>query len=271
MKYTALDKAFLACDAIFNIMEYMTAHQALARATEILDCLAQQRERSATVAEIALACDIPEASAHRLLQALKAIDWVDQLGPRQPYRLGPRAWSLTSGQAYLADVIDAVRPDAQKCAQKTGLVVVLAGMRGAQRQTIGRFYAQGLDPSRSLPYESSDLYSTSGGRLLFAMLSRKARLLLINEIGLPGPKWQGILDRDELFTELDDIRRQKLCTIQRGAQMTTSVLLRFPKTSPLAARGDFALGCFGHSGKDEGAVHQALQTCVQHIHAKTTV
>ena len=248
----------------------MSAHQALLRATEILDFLSKQGAELSTVSDIATACNLPEASCHRLLQALKSMDWVDQSGLRKPYRLGPRAWSLTSGQAYQAALIDRVRPFAQNSAESLGHIVVLACLRGVRRQTLAWFYPEDSTRTQLLPKETEDIYLSSGGRLLLAMLSRKNRRALISELGLPGSLWPGIIDEQELHTELDSIRRQRCCAIHRDIFCTTSVLMRWPRSSEEACSlgtgtEHYALGCFGYEEKDGLRVRKLLQSTVSRI------
>ena len=119
-------------------------HGVLERSSALLDHLAAQPAREWTVGELSAALNLPTSTTHRLLRDLHALGWVDQRSPRGGYRLGPRAYALTSQQPYQADIIQRAQPVMQQLADHFDLPVLLAtftqstptypvGMRAADR------------------------------------------------------------------------------------------------------------------------------------------
>ena len=217
----------------------MTAHNPLIRATEILDYLSQTARRPQTVSDIARACGMPEPSCYRILRTLVDLDWVQQNGPRQPYQLGPRAWAMTNGQAYQTDIINLIRGPAQELAEYIKLIIVVAVLNRTRRQTLAWFHPRTHLSRLNHPRETDDVYSSSGGRLLLAMLPRKQRLPLIAAIGEPGRSWPGVLNEQELHQPLmifvgKNPAPSNVAPLQRNQPCSPSPLNSTLNTLPLA-------------------------------------
>jgi len=222
----------------------------LGRASRILELLAAEGGRAWSVGEVAEALELPPTTCHRLLGELVQLGWVDQRGRRQGYSLGPRVFALSSGEPYRAELMQRVRGPAARLAERLERQVVVAGLRNAARQTLVAYGPGGLPLRVPQLMETNDMYSTSGGRLLLALLPAFQRRRVIDCLGLPGRRqWPGVIDRRELRDELAVLRRQRWCCIDRpNGKVTMSAAFQDPPA------GWVAIGCYGPKrGFDESA------------------
>lgn len=191
------------------------ADSVLSRGSALLDHLASDPDRAWSISQLATATNLPAATCHRLMRELVALAWAEQRQQRGGYRLGPRAYALTTGQAYRANLFDAIMPTLQRLADGLGLPVVLAGRRDARRQTIWVSQPVGSSANQLAPYDTDDLLVTSGGRVLLALAPAAERRRLLDQLHWDGV-WPGVLTRRELEDELRAIRRHRWCVIERG-------------------------------------------------------
>ena len=61
--------------------------------------------------------------------------------------------------------------------------------------------------------------------MLLALLPKNQRYQVIENLGLPGSIWPGILTVDELFAELNSIKKQRFCAIKGDKFFTFSACL----------------------------------------------
>lgn len=196
----------------------------LARASAILSHLGSEPDRAFTVQEVAQAVAQPTSTCQRLLGQLVELGWADQRGRRLGYRLGPRAYALTTAQPYRARLMSCAQDPAYALAESLQRQVLVAVLRGTTRQTLCEYRPRSGARGGRRFLETRDCYRTSGGRVLLAMQPRSRRDRVIDELGLPTQEaWPGVLTRRELDQELADIRRRRWISLEKGAIITMSV------------------------------------------------
>ncbi len=180
--------------------------QVLQRATRLLEALA--RRPVSPLGPLARQARIPASTAVRLLQALAALDWVEQVRPRGPYRLGPRSWMLTERYNAVEPLLRRTRPLLATLAAELRQPFVLVRLSNGRRQVLQLRAPRGAAPA-VLARTEGHLYETPTGRLLLAHEPARNRKRLLDRLGLPAPEvWRGIADRDELEAELRELRRE---------------------------------------------------------------
>jgi DNA-binding IclR family transcriptional regulator len=215
-------------------------HGVLERSTVILDMLAAEPSREYSVHELSSALALPSSTVHRLLRDMHSLGWVDQRSRRGGYRIGPRAFALTSQQPYQAAVVQRVTGPMQQLAETFQLPVLLATLRGNLRHTLWETVPVGHAASNRRLQESDDLLNTSGGRLLLALSDRRKELLAGLDLTYVQQSWQGVLTMAELRDELAQVRRQRYAIIRREQMQTMSAAFY-----DQAAGQWFAIGVFG--------------------------
>lgn len=200
----------------------------LSRSSQILSWLGSQPERLFTVQEIAAACQLPASTCTRILKELLHLGWVDQRGQRQAYRLGPRAYALTTAQAYRSSLVDRSFPVAQELADHLDQLIVVAVRRHTVRQTLFECAPYTGAVASSFLKENNGLYHSAGGRLLLALAGKAVQNQLIAELGLPtAAVWPGVLTRRELDDELRLLKKQSYYRVDFN-NGRSSVVAAFP-------------------------------------------
>lgn len=97
------------------------------RMTLIMDAFAGQRARL-TLEDIARATRLPRSTAHRILDQLVRLDWLDH--SPSGYRLGRRALAFGSGEGSHAGIRAAAAPFLHRLQLRTGMVAELAVLDG---------------------------------------------------------------------------------------------------------------------------------------------
>ena len=181
----------------------------LERSSDILSWLGAHPEQLFSVHDIATACKLAPSTCTRILKELLALGWVDQRSRRQGYRLGPRAYALTTAQAYRSSLVESCYPVAQELADQLQQIIVVSIRRGLLRQSLFECAPFTGTISGSRLKEHEELYRSGAGRLFLAMAKKSVQNRLISELGLPTKQaWPGMLTRNELDAELRQIKKQ---------------------------------------------------------------
>lgn len=205
-----------------------TSVAVLAKATSLIDALAERGGEPATLGELAAAAGLPNGTAGRLLKDLVLLGWADQHGRRSGYRLGPRASGLGLAQRHRARFFELARACLPALAQRINAPVSVACLRGLRRRTLHEWLPDAGERQPLLD-ERDDLWVTAGGRLLAAHLPAAERRQLIARVGLPARSdWPGVATADDLRDELTWIRRQNLATQRLKHRIRSSAAVAVP-------------------------------------------
>ena len=129
---------------------------ALARALDILEYL-EVCEVPPTLSEIAQQRNLPRASAHRLMETLKARGYVTQNGPRDGFLLGARVLGIAARAQTQLEITRVALKPMQMLAEATGEACLLCIRSGRRAVNVVRV------PSPSRP--DGALFSRIGGSL----------------------------------------------------------------------------------------------------------
>ena len=92
----------------------------LHKAFRVLELLADDQEQARPLGVIAARLGLNKATCAHVLKTLSELGYVEQLGPRQGYRLGPMAYALTRGRPYRRDLVAAAEPLMTELARQVG-------------------------------------------------------------------------------------------------------------------------------------------------------
>ncbi|MER7015266.1 IclR family transcriptional regulator [Saccharopolyspora sp. NPDC000359] len=182
------------------------------RMTLILDSFPGRSARL-TLEDVARCTNLPRSTAHRILDQLVRLEWLERgsLG----YSLGRRALGLGAQADAHGELRGVAAPVLHDLQLKTGMVVHLAVLEGAQVSYLdkvgGRFAA--VVPSRV--GGRAPAHSTALGKSMLAWLEPEAvDELLDGRIGRQTNRTIG--DLGTLHQELNRIRRRHGLTFERG-------------------------------------------------------
>lgn len=169
------------------------------RMTLIMDAFARRSARL-TLEEVARRTRLPRSTAHRILDQLVRLDWLEHTSAG--YRLGRRALGLGGGDGGHGELREAAAPLLQELQLSTGLVAHLAVLDGADVYCLDK---AGGPLARSVPSRvggRSPARACALGRAMLAWLDPEDVEALV---GAPGP-----------HRELHRVRRRHGLAFERG-------------------------------------------------------
>lgn len=181
------------------------------RMTLIMDCFDGSNSRI-LLEEISRRTGLPRSTAHRILEQLIRLHWVEHT--RAGYRLGRRVISWGARESVHADLRAAASPLLHDMAQKTDLVVHLAVLDGTEVKyldKIGR-HAPMID---SRVGGRSPAHCTSLGKAILASMPAEDVDDLYAD-GFDRRTASSIGDLATLHSELNRVRQSKGIAFERG-------------------------------------------------------
>lgn len=177
--------------------------QVLAKASAILDALAESGELTAT--ELAELLGEPRSSIYRLLSSLTEIGLVEAGKDRGTVRLGVKLFSLGSSAVRSRDVRAAAMPRMAELREKNGHTVFLAIRRGFEALCIERLEGLTTVNNALLPGTTGHLHVGAVGRILLAAEPPTFWGEYVASVGLPTYTESTISTQAELERALTEV------------------------------------------------------------------
>lgn len=183
------------------------------RMTLILDAFDASGTTRLTLEEVATRTRLPRSTAHRILDQLVRLSWLEHstLG----YGLGPRVFALAAGDRGHGDLRAAAAPLLHALALRTGMVVHLAVLDGAEVRYLDKI---GGSPALVVPSRVGGLapaYSTALGKAMLAWRAPEDVDELLGA-GMGRLTHRTISDLALLHAELNRIRQRHGLAYERG-------------------------------------------------------
>ncbi len=180
--------------------------KSLFKVADILDCFSvQQRELS--VSEIARMLGMPKSTAHRIIDSLRAVGFLEQDATRERYRLGLRLFEYGSTVLGSMDLHRVASPFVEALTKRSGENVHLCVFNGTHMLLV-RHAAQASSVHNTLVMmEESPCYSTGVGKAALAF-QPEAAVRKVIQAGLTALTPHTITDGDMLRRQLAEIRAQ---------------------------------------------------------------
>jgi DNA-binding IclR family transcriptional regulator len=178
--------------------------QSVDRALTILTVLA--RLGQAGVSEIAAELGVHKSTAFRLMATLESHEIVEQTEVRGKYRLGMGLVRLAGASSARLDVVQEARPVCRRLAAESGETVNLAVLSDASALYVDQVSGGSGLPSHNWVGQHIPLHATSNGKILLSGL--EAAEVDLRVADLPAYTHRTITSRDDLFRELENVRRQ---------------------------------------------------------------
>lgn len=181
----------------------------IVKALDILEYVARDPEKTYTLSEISQALGLNQATCSNILKTLVAKNYVEHVGRKVGYRLGPMAFNLTNNPAYNQNLILAARDVMEDLTAEVNETSLLGIIRNQKR-----FVLHLVNSDQDLQVRSKserNVYETATGRLLLAFMSAKEQEQFILSNGLPTPEvWKEASTREGLDLALRKIARDEL-------------------------------------------------------------
>ncbi len=222
--------------------------QVIHRALKIMRLIAVAPEVPHNLGDIASMADLNPATCARILRTLVDEGYVEQVGHKKGYILGPMAYTLAgSGNTFRRELVLASEPVLLALAAELDETVLITALNNSRRVVL-----QQIDGNRDIQVRSSlsqtyNPYASATGRLLMAFLPDRERGILVNSLGLPTTEaWPEITGKSGLEVEFAQIRKHGIAV--RHARNVVGIA--YPVFAGSRVTG--ALGCFLPSSRFTG-------------------
>jgi DNA-binding IclR family transcriptional regulator len=183
------------------------------KAFDILEFVAQDQSRAFSLTEIADGLGLNQATCANILSTLVHKHYLEHLGKKKGYRLGPMAFALTRNEAYGQNLIAAAREPMEALTARLNETSLLGVIRNQKRYILHL-----VNSDQDLQVRSRterNVYETATGRLLLAYLTPKEREHFLRVNGLPPADLWPEASTPETFQEtLTKITHDELAATQ---------------------------------------------------------
>jgi len=215
--------------------------QAIHRALDILEFLAEKPAEPRPLSEIAAATGLHLSTCANILRALVARSYAEQPVPRGGYMLGPMAQYLVRHGAYRRDLVALCEPRLRELAAQIPENYVLARLHQGRLFMLCQVSGEGAVQVREDIVLADDVYYAANGRVLLAHATPATVQAIVAARGLPGESWPEVQSAEELTAALAAIRAVDVysdvthrqvarvsCPLYQGEQVVAAVGLYAP-------------------------------------------
>lgn len=181
--------------------------QSLHRAFDILEYLAQHPDQPEPLGQIAEATGLNLATCANLIKTLMTRSYIEQVGPREGYLLGPMAHYLVRHGSYGRDIVAVAEPLLAGLATEVREHLVLSRLQGTRLFMLSEAEGDEVFQVRRDLTMVDDAYRTANGRLLLAYLSAAELTAFLRQKGVPGAVWPDAATEERLRQQLGAVRQ----------------------------------------------------------------
>lgn len=183
--------------------------QVLIKAFDILELVAQRNGQAISLTEISQVLELNQATSANIINTMVERGYLEHIGKKKGYRLGPSAYRLTNEVAYEQDLVHAAQEAMDSLTAKLNESSLLGILRNFKRYIL---YAVNSTQDIQVQIRSErSVYETASGRLLLAYLSEKEIERFLKYNGLPvSSLWEKTRTNAEFMETLASIRRESI-------------------------------------------------------------
>jgi IclR family transcriptional regulator, KDG regulon repressor len=183
--------------------------QVIIKAFDILELVAQRNGQAISLTEIAHELQLNQATSANIINTMVSRSYLEHIGKKKGYRLGPAAYRLTNEVAYEQELVDASKEAMEKLTADINESCLLGILRNNKR-----YILHNVNCNQDIQVQirsERNVYETASGRLLLAYLSEKDRERFLQANGLPEKTlWEEAHTQIGLQNVLSQIREHKL-------------------------------------------------------------
>lgn len=150
---------------------------------DILELVALRNGQGITLTEISQELQINQATAANIIKTMVSRGYIEHIGRKKGYRLGPASHRITNGIPYGQELVNAARDIMEKLTLKVNESSILGVLRNYKRYTL--HVVNSTQEIQVQVRSERNAYETASARLLLAYLSEKELERFVQQIGLP--------------------------------------------------------------------------------------
>ena len=179
--------------------------QVIIRGLDILELVARRDGHAISLTEVADSLELNQSTAANIIKTLIHRGYLEHIGKKKGYRLGPAAFQLTNETAYGQDLITASQDIMERLTAQLGESCILGVLQNNRRYALN--VVNSKQEIQVQVRSERNVYETASGRLLIAYLSQKELERFVELNGLPDEKlWPGTDTLESLKMNLEAIR-----------------------------------------------------------------
>lgn len=217
--------------------------QVIERCFTILAKVAEDPQRIWSISEMAALIDVQPATCFHIVNSMVELGYMERIGMRRGYRLGPAVNGLCHNFAYRPELVRLADSPMRQFAREQKEGVVLAVLQGTKRYVICEAKP---DQHHKLQVNYNltvieDVYYTATGLLLLGHCTRQEQEKFLAVSGLPGKElWPAVRTREEFFRELELLANKPMLIRDWHPTLTSVAFPVFDRSGQFIA----ALGCY---------------------------
>jgi IclR family transcriptional regulator, KDG regulon repressor len=223
--------------------------------------VAERQGIAISLTEISTILEINQATAANIINTLVSKDYLEHIGKKKGYRLGPACFTLTNNDAYEQNLLSASKEAMKNLTEAVQESCLLGIMRNQKRYII---HVENSNQVIQIQTRSErSMYETASGRILLAYLSEKEldRFLAANELPTDNT-WEGVTDKATLMVALEKIKREKLAkTYAYGREIKGFAAPIFKNNIVIAGLSVFVPEYRCSAAKEQEIIANLLATC----------
>ena len=183
--------------------------QVILKAFDIIELVAQRDGQAISLTEISEELDLNQATAANIITTMVSRGYIEHIGKKKGYRLGPAAYRLTNEIPYEQDLVIAAREVMEELTAKINESCILGVLRNNKRYILHAVNA--VQEVQVQLHSERNIYETATGRLLLSYLSEKDLDRFILHTGLPDATlWAESNTKEKLVAALEKIKNEEL-------------------------------------------------------------
>lgn len=175
----------------------------------ILELVALSNGQGITLTEISEQLKINQATASNIINTMVSKEYLEHIGRKKGYRLGPAAHRLTNDVPYGHDLVEKSRDIMEALTAKLNESCILGTLRNHKRYIL---HVVKSDQEIQVQVRTDrNVYETASGRLLLSYLSENELERFLQQTGLPDKTlWKEASTRKGLNDALGKIRKESI-------------------------------------------------------------
>lgn len=184
---------------------------------DILELVAQANGRGVTLTEISQELQINQATASNIIKTMTSKGYIEHIGKKKGYRLGPAAFMLTNEVPYGQELVNAARDVMEDLTARLNESSILGTLRNNKRYVL--HVVKSNQEIQVQVRTDRNAYETASGRLLMAYLSEKELEKFLHANGLPDKTlWKEGSTVKGLHESLAKIRKESIAITHLAAR-----------------------------------------------------
>jgi IclR family transcriptional regulator, KDG regulon repressor len=181
--------------------------QVILKAFDIIELVAQRDGQSVSLTEISDELELNQATAANIITTMVSRGYIEHIGKKKGYRLGPAAYRLTNEIPYEQDLVVAAREVMDELTAKVNESCILGVLRNNKRYILHAVNA--VQEVQVQLHSERNIYETATGRVLLAYLSEKDLNRFIQHSGLPDAGlWAEADTKERLVDALEKVKTE---------------------------------------------------------------